>query len=417
MQYQVKVQKSKKFDVAVVGGGTAGVFAAIAAARSGACTVLIEKNSRLGGTVTAAGVNYPGLFFAWGKQIIAGPCFEAIERTIALGGAIMPEISYQPKQHHLEQIHLNKLIYLKVINDLCREAGVTVLTSTMISFAEESAEGIRLLVTDKSGLSELSCGAAIDCTGDADLTRLLGYPCRKSEVQQPATPDNRIAGYEVAEIDKKALCEAWSKHPFSRKVTFDRLLYYLNIHKIDCHIDSVDADLSEGREALEVKAIEDLYEYLRFLRGIPGLEGLYFDYLADESGVRESNRIIGESTVTAEEYIAGYHYPDSVAYAFYPIDLHVEKGIEQVFLKEEVVPKIPYGALIPKDAKRLLCAGRMVSSDTYANSALRVQAPCMAMGQAAGVAAALAVKQGCSVKDVALSALRRGLEDIGAIVP
>ncbi len=417
MKYELNIERSKNFDVSVIGGGTAGVFAAICAARSGAKTVLIEKNSRLGGTVTAGGVNYPGLFFAWGRQIISGPCWEAIERTAALGGAVIPEISYKPKQHYLEQIKLSKPIYLKVIGDMCREAGVTVLTGSMVSYASESEQGVTLLITDKRGLCEIRCGAAVDCTGDADLARLLSYPYQKSESQQPATPDNRIAGYDMREVDMATLRTAWSEHPFSRKVTFDRLMYYLNGHKIDCHIDSIDAHLPEGRAQLEERAIDELYEYLRFLRGIKGLENLHFDYLADECGVRESVRIEGEETVTAEDYVAGKHYPDAVSYAFYPIDLHVEKGIEQVFLKEEVVPQIPYGALVPKNASRLLCAGRMVSSDRYANSALRVQAPCMAMGQVAGVAAALAVKSGCNVKDVDFEELCCLLKQLGAIVP
>lgn len=89
----------RKFDVAVIGGGTAGVFAAISAARTGAQTLLVEKNSMLGGTVTVAKVDFPGLFFAWGKQIIDGPCREAIKRAEALGGAKIPEVSYKPKKH------------------------------------------------------------------------------------------------------------------------------------------------------------------------------------------------------------------------------------------------------------------------------------------------------------------------------
>lgn len=110
-------------DVVVVGGGTAGVFAAISAARTGAKTILIEKNSMLGGTITAAAVNFPGLFFAWGNQIIDGPCWEAIERTIELGGARMPKISCQPVNHWEEQILLNRFVYTYVLNEMCREGG------------------------------------------------------------------------------------------------------------------------------------------------------------------------------------------------------------------------------------------------------------------------------------------------------
>lgn len=113
----------KMMDVVVVGGGTAGVFAAISAARTGAKTILIEKNSMLGGTITAAAVNFPGLFFAWGNQIIDGPCWEAIERTIELGGARMPKISYQPGNHWEEQILLNRFVYTYVLNEMCRESG------------------------------------------------------------------------------------------------------------------------------------------------------------------------------------------------------------------------------------------------------------------------------------------------------
>jgi hypothetical protein len=105
--------------------------------------------------------------------------------------------------------------------------------------------------------------------------------------------------------------------------------------------------------------------------------------------VRETVRIVGEYTVTAEEYVRAEKYEDAICNAFYPVDLHVEHGIEQVFLADGLVPSVPYRALIPKGSKRLLVAGRCISSDTYANSALRVQAPCMAMGQAAGVAAAM----------------------------
>ena len=414
---QIDVKRGQKCDVAVIGGGTAGVFAAISAARMGADTVLVEKNSRLGGTVTAAGVNYPGLFHAWGKQIISGPCWEAIERVVRSGGATLPEITYQPKRHWMEQIRVNKLIYTKVINDMCREAGVRVFTDTMLSYAEEKTDGVCLLLTDKSGLLELSAGIVIDATGDANVTTMMGYSCEKSISQQPATPDNHITGYDLSDVDKEELRKKWSQSRLSEKVTLERLLYYLNIHKIDCHIDCVDADLSEGRMALEMRAVDELCEYLRILRSVKGLESLTVDYLADETGVRESVRVVGEHVVTTEEYLRGIHYEDSVCYAFYPVDLHVEKGIEQRFVQPDIVPRIPYRSLIPKDAKRLLCAGRCVSSDTYANSTLRVQAPCMAMGQVAGVAAAIATSSHCSVAEVDFSRLCESLKKLGAIVP
>ena len=127
-------------------------------------------------------------------------------------------------------------------------------------------------------------------------------------------------------------------------------------------------------------------------------------------------RIDALTNVTAEDYVAGRKYDDSVCYAFYPIDLHTDHAIKQVFLSEGVVPCIPYSALIPKNSRFILAAGRCVGSDTDANSALRVQAPCMAMGQAAGAAAAIMAENG-SDNRIDVNLLKESLKKLGAIVP
>lgn len=170
-------------DVAVIGAGTAGVFAAISAARSGAQTVLIEKNSILGGTVTAACVNFPGLFFAWGKQIISGPCWEAVKRCENLGGAHIPQISYKPVEHWHEQITLNRFVYEAVISQMCRESKVDVILNAMPSYLRETQDGVRILVTRKQGLCEIFAKTVIDATGDANAVSMCGYETVKSEVQ------------------------------------------------------------------------------------------------------------------------------------------------------------------------------------------------------------------------------------------
>ncbi len=417
MRMEFEIKREMRFDVAVLGGGTVGVFAAISAAKTGAKTVLVEKNARLGGTVTAGGVNYPGLFYAWGKQIIGGPCWEAIERTARLGGATIPAFAYKPAHHWEEQILLDKLVYTKVLSDMCREAGVTVMTNAMLSAACEERDGLSLLITDKAGLLSVKAETAVDASGDATLAVILGYETVRSAVQQPATLDNHLCGYTREAVDLIDLKEKWEACPLAGKTPLQRVLWYLDIAKINSHVDSVAADLPDCRARLEEKAIDELYAHIAVLKTVRGLENLQVDRLADEVGVRETVRIVGEYTVTAEEYVRGEKYEDAICNAFYPVDLHVEQGIEQTFLSDGVVPTVPYRALIPKGASRLLCAGRLVSSDTYANSALRVQAPCMAMGQAAGVAAAIAARTGESVRALPIEKIREALSALGAILP
>jgi hypothetical protein len=417
MKATLNVKESFNTDVTVIGGGTAGVFAAISAAKTGAKTILIEKNSRLGGTIINAGVNYPGLFYAWGKQIIDGPCFDAIKRTVALDGAKLPEISFKPKHHWHEQIRLNCFVYLNVLFDMLKESGVKVILNAMVSDAIENDDGVNVYVTGKTGLFLINSKTVIDATGDANLTEILGYKTEKSEICQPATLINRLSGYEEGDYSENEIKEKMLNADLPSHVEFYNLTHYLSAHNISLHVPFNDADTSEGKTALEEKALNDILKIYKFYKSIRGLENLKVDYVANETGVRETNRIVGENVITADDYLSGKFYDDSVCYAFYPIDLHVLKGIKQRFHEENVVSKIPYSALVPKDSKRLLVAGRCISSDALANSAIRVEAVCMATGQAVGCAAAICAKENLKVKDVSFKKLTKALENIGAIVP
>lgn len=407
----------KEYDVVVVGGGTAGAFSAIASAMTGAKTLLVEKNSMLGGTMTVCDVSFPGLFFAWGKQIIGGPCWDVIKKTAENGGAAIPEISVKPKNHWDEQIFFNKLVYLNFLNSACVENGVDILTNAMPSDISEQENGVRLVVTCKEGMYSINAKKCIDATGDANLVSMAGNGVKKSETQQPATLINRISGYDISKVDTEAIKKAFPSANFPDYVTAELLISYLNKHSIELHIPCKDADTSFGKTQVNIQAVHDLFAAYSFLRQIKGLENLTVEYVSAEAGIRETSRIIGEYEITAEDYITGKFFDDSVCYAFYPIDLHVLDGIKQQFHKENTVAKVPYRALIPKGSRNLLCAGRCISSDTLANSGLRVEAVCMATGQAAGCAAALAAKKNISVKDVDYSELIAAISAIGGIVP
>ena len=168
---------------------------------------------------------------------------------------------------------------------------------------------------------------------------------------------------------------------------------------------------------MEMRAREQLQTIVRRLRAIPGLEGARVLWAAPSFGVRESVRILGRRRITELEYSRGASYPDGICYSFYPIDLHMPGGIDIRPLPEGVVPSIPYGALLPRDSSFLLAAGRCISGDARAASAYRVQATCMATGQAAGAAAALSARQGIPAGDLSVSALRRALASLHCVVP
>ena len=143
------------------------------------------------------------------------------------------------------------------------------------------------------------------------------------------------------------------------------------------------------------------------------------EYVAPECGVRETVTICGNATVTVRDYQSGRLWDDAICYSFYPIDLHVSSGsgLDMEMLAEGVVPTIPRGAMIPEGSQHFIVAGRCISSDRLANSALRVQATSMATGQGAGALAALAANQQCTPGDVPLADLRAVLKAHGAIVP
>jgi len=185
------------------------------------------------------------------------------------------------------------------------------------------------------------------------------------------------------------------------------------------HIPDIDAFGSEGRTAAELSARRSMLRIIRFFRRQPGLADFRIESFAPECGIRETRTVAGRTRITGQDYMSGRLWPDALCYAFYPIDIHTADGlgIDMRHLPEGVVPTVPRGALLPEGVENFLVAGRIISSDREANSALRVQATCMATGQAAGALAALAAKSGRRPGELPIEEVRRVLRANGAIVP
>ena len=417
------------FDIVVIGGGTAGAVAAIQAARLGCKTLLIEKNALPGGTMTAGGIAFPGLFYAWKKQIIAGIGWELVSEAAAESGLSLPDFEQQigMTDHPRYQVRLNPLIYAALCDEKMTASKVHTWYHSMPAEIQPAGNGINITVCTKEGLRKLRIKRLIDCSGDASAVELAGYEVIHPQICQPATLCCTLSGYDAEQLDWDALAEAadkavadgellytdlsWNAHAFSGQ--FLRA-YGNNANHI---FPSLPPHSAAGRSELEKEARRSLLRAWRFLRRQPGLEQLEMNFGAFECGVRESSVIKGEYTITGEDYVSATKFPDAVCNAFYPIDLHGEDGVTPQQLKDGAIPQVPLRALLPQGSDFLLAGGRCISSDRKANSALRVQATAMATAQAAAAAAAVSLEENCSLRKIPLEPLYEILKQHGAILP
>jgi len=367
-------------DVLVAGGGTAGTIAALQAARAGARTVLIERGSQLGGTMTVGGVSFPGLFHAWGRQIIAGIGWELVNKAVELDGGSLPDFTKTPKRHWEHQIHINQFLYALLAEEQCLKAGVEISYYEFPLSAEKVTDGWLVESVGPGTRHRIICKQLIDCTGGADLVGMLKMPRLRDEETQPGSMLFKCGD---------------AYHPGREQ------LQAVYVH-------GADSSTSVTRTKANLAGRKAVLEKIRGKRLI---------HIQPEAAFRESYRILGETVITHEDYVSGHLFEDAVCYAFYPVDLHTRDGVKPKPLVKGVIPTVPLRSLIPKNSRNIMVAGRCVSSDRLANSGLRVQASCMAMGQVAGAAAALAAQQKTTPVEVPLEDIRRVLRKHGAIVP
>ncbi len=369
-------------DVLVVGGGTAGTIAAIQAGRAGAKVLLVERGSQLGGTMTTGGVAFPGLFDAWGKQIIAGIGWELVKEAVELDGGTLPDFSKVPKRHYQNQVFINMFVYAVLAEEKCEKAGVEIAYYEFPQSVAKTDDGWQVDCAGFGTKRRVMCKQIIDCTGGAEVVGLLGLPRLREEERQPGS-----FLYMMGEAHEPGRNQIHRLYVHGADSTNSRTVTQANL----AGRKSVLAELRQKKSRLM--------------------------HLQPETGFRESYRIQGETMITVNDYRSGKKFEDAICYAFYPVDLHTKNGVKPEPLKPGIVPTIPLRALIPKGSRNIMVAGRCVSSDRLANSGLRVQASCMGMGQAAGAAAALAAKSGKTPLEVPLREIHDLLRAHGAIVP
>ncbi|MCG3179840.1 MAG: hypothetical protein BIFFINMI_02186 [Phycisphaerae bacterium] len=418
-----------EFDVMVAGGGPAGICAAVQAAGAGARTLLVEKTGSLGGTTVNAGVDIPGLFHAWGRQVIAGVGWDLVRRTVeATDPASMPDFTQDVGgEHWRHQVRVDRTIFAALADQTVRDAGATLLLHGMIAAAAPAGGGWEVTLCLKEGLANFRASVLIDCTGDANVFAVAGLARERNVELQPATLVCQADGYDPSGLDYDAINRAIASAVASGRLLrsdfgwgSDPARWWLRGKGGSrIHVVGVDGSTSAGRTEAEVQGRAVLLRLFRFFREQPGLGGFRYRWTAAECGIRESWTIVGREKVTREDYVGGRVWPDALCYSYYPIDIHTGggTGLDLCRIPRGIVPTIPRGAMVPPGDARIVAAGRCICADRAALSAARAQASCMAMGQAAGAIAALAVRAGCGVADVPIADARDLLRAHGAIVP
>ncbi|MCG6186850.1 FAD-dependent oxidoreductase [Maribellus maritimus] len=424
-----KVQSENKIncDILVVGGGTAGTIAAIQAARCGAKTILIESGSQPGGTITTGGVTFPGLFHAWRKQIIGGIGWEIVSECVKMNGDQMPNfnviINNTTVRHWRHQIAINSALYVLLAEEKCIDAGVDIRYYESPVAVEFKKNNWIVETAGKGSFSQIKCNQIIDCTGNALISSMAGCEVLREKETQPGSLLFALEGYDYSKLNLDKIPKRYHSLLRQNMLTnsekegtpnnFPTTSPYNYVY-----VPEADSTSSVTHTDANIRGRKELLKVLRELKTFPGCENIRIASLKTETAVRETYRISGLYQITHDDYINGVDFEDAVSYSFYPVDLHREgKTIHQEYLENGAVGKIPLRALIPENSKNLVVAGRCVSSDRMANSALRVQASCMGMGQAAAVTAFLAHKMNVSPEDVPATVVRSELVKHGAIVP
>ncbi len=422
------------YDVVVIGGGTAGVIAAVQSGRAQAKTLLIEKSESLGGTMTNGGVNFPGLFHAWTHQIIKGIGWEMVNKCVEEASNSLPDFRLQGqigRPHWKEQIRINPFIYSTICTEAIKEAEVTTIFHSMLASIVQKDGYKEIQICTKRGLKTITAKVVIDCTGDANAVEIAGYEIFKPVECQPATMICSLSGYDLETIDAVALQRAyedcvekgllkftdigWSKDHFSLG-----MLLHAGANANHIEVEGSRADSSEGKTTIAIEGRLSILRLYRFLKKQPGFHNLTIDYMAPECGIRETNRIKGKKVISRDDYLTGRLWEDAVCYSFYLVDLHdadSSNGVKKTYLSKGTVPSIPREAMLPHNSENFIVAGRCISSERLANSGLRVQASSMAMGQAAGAMGAIAALTDTEVSQVPITSIHALLKKHDAIVP
>ncbi|MEI6890949.1 MAG: FAD-dependent oxidoreductase [Pontiella sp.] len=444
------------YDVIVVGGGISGAMAAIGSARAGAQTLIVEQYGFLGGMLTAAGVGPMMTFHAGEEQIIKGTTGELIDRLEKKGkspGHIFDTtgFTYTVTPFDVEGMKIE-------LETMLVEAGGEVLYHAMLAgVKQEGGQIVEITVCTKSGLMPLKAKVFVDATGDADLAFHAGVECTKGRESdgscQPMTMKMRMLNVDTQEvrnyiknnpdefprlegnvnqIDKASrisiggFVQTLEKAKAAGDFTLPRediLFFEANtpgeVIVNTTRILGYDANDPWSFSQAEMEGRRQAQELDRFLKKyVPGFKNSVLVYTGPQIGVRSSRQIKGLYTLSGQDIHTRKPFEDTIAHTGYPVDIHSPDGAGTDHVKPEwgTFCNIPYRCLVNGQISNLVTVGRCISVDFEAQAAVRTTPTMGAVGQAGGIAAALAVDGGIAVAEINPKTLREVLVRQGSFL-
>lgn len=417
-------------DVLVAGGGTAGHIAALQAARAGVRTAVIEAGSMLGGTMTAGGVYMPNHFFRPQGPVVLGIAWELYTKSKAVEGLPVPDYRRRrPVESPGYYSYINVPIYAAIAEEEAVKAGVSLHYHEFVQDVRATGERWEITSVGRGITRTTMAKEIIDCTGDADVVRMLGLGVLRDEVRQPGTYQYKIEGIEYEQIwegEVQAIYDEAMAAGLLQKGDFaypnmEPFRYYLaHCGHNATHIYDADTSDAEGQTRANLEGRARMLRMFKFVTSsIPGCERAVLKMMAPHALARETYRAEGEYIVSRDDFMQAADFADKVCNAFNYIDLHSQRdGCDVIFHESaDLLPKVPFRALIPRGSTRLTVAGRIVSAERVALAGIRAQCTCMAMGQAMGAAAALAVQRGVPSREISSHDIVALTVEHGAVRP
>jgi hypothetical protein len=426
-------------DVCVIGAGSAGSTAAIAAARAGASVLLVDRLPFLGGTSTAVLDTFYGFYTpgSASRKVVGGIGDDVVRALRALGPVVE-----RPNTYGAGTGVTYLAEHLKVAwETLVSAAGARILLHTLLQDAEvQDGRVTSVTVATRRGLRRIAARVFVDASGDADLCAFAGFGYETAGELDPA--QTLTTTFRMANVDHERR-RTVSKSEFHGLMAeaAERGDYDLPRREGSDHITPIDGVTAtimtrldsyrrdgDGRIVnatdpwfltdVEMAGRRQALEYARFLHDrVPGYEHASLVALATQIGVRETRRVYGDARLTRDDVLGARAFDDGIGLCGAPIEDH-HAGADTVwqYLPDGAAVGIPYRTLVVRDATNVLVAGRCFSATHDAHASVRSMAQCMAMGQAAGTAAAQAVATGHDPRDIDVPALRDRLRTEGAIL-